>query len=585
MLDDLTILSRLLRLSRRYWTWMALGALLSTLTILANVGLMAMAGWFIAAMTVAGLAGALMNYLLPAAFIRLFAILRTGGRYLERLVTHEATFRLLSELRVWFYAHVEPLAPAQLQRHRGGDLLTRIQADIDTLQHAYLRVLVPVLVAVAGAAAVAALLGLYSRSMALVVLISLLACGVLLPLVMRAAGKRSGENLVATRAALRVALVDTVQGMGELRVYGAAQRQAQAIEALTAQICAEQTRLSRLSGISEGAVGLCASGAMWGSLLIGVALVGRGALQAPELPMLALLVLASFEAVGPLPLAFQRLGETLAAARRVFEIVDAQPQIPSTHAPSPQPHDSSLTMRGVRLRYDTQAPWALDGVDLDLAPGRCVAIVGPSGAGKTSIVRVALRFWEYQEGEIQLGGHDLRSYRPEDVRRLVAVVSQDTHLFNATIIENLRLAAPDASEEAIVRAARAAQIHDFIAALPDGYATEVGEVGVRLSAGQARRVAIARALLKDAPILLLDEPTENLDPQTERAVLESIERLMRGRTVLLITHKLALLRQRIDEVLVLERGRIVERGTNAERMRRRQRYAGHQARRSESAEE
>jgi len=253
MLDDLTILGRLLRLSRRYWTWMALGALLSTLTMLANVGLMAMAGWFIAAMTVAGLAGALMNYLLPAAFIRLFAILRTGGRYLERLVTHEATFRLLSELRVWFYAHVEPLAPAQLQRHRGGDLLTRIQADIDTLQHAYLRVLVPVLVAVAGAAAVAALLGLYSRSMALVVLISLLACGVLLPLVMRAAGKRSGENLVATRAALRVALVDTVQGMGELRVYGAAQRQAQAIEALTAQICAEQTRLSRLSGISEGA--------------------------------------------------------------------------------------------------------------------------------------------------------------------------------------------------------------------------------------------------------------------------------------------------------------------------------------------
>jgi len=534
---------------------------------------------------VAGLAGALMNYLLPAAFIRLFAILRTGGRYLERLVTHEATFRLLSEVRVWFYTHVEPLAPAHLQRHRSSDLLARIQADIDTVQHAYLRVLVPVLVAVIGVTVVTALIGLYSGAMALLVLTLLFLAGAILPLVMRAAGKRSGENLVATRAALRTALVDTVQGMGELRVYGAAQRQAQAIDAFTAQISAEQTRLSRLSGISEGAVGLCASGAMWGSLLIGVALVGEGALQLPELPMLALLVLASFEAVGPLPLAFQRLGETFAAARRVFEIVDAQPQIPSERAPSPQPRDSSLTMRGVRLRYDTQAPWALDGVDLDLAPSRCVAVVGPSGAGKTSIVRVALRFWEYQEGEIQLGGHDLRSYRPEDVRRLVAVVSQDTHLFNTTIIENLRLAAPDASEEAILRAARAAQIHDFIATLPDGYETEVGEAGVRLSAGQARRVAIARALLKDAPILLLDEPTENLDPRTERAVLESIERLMRGRAVLLITHKLALLRQRVDEVLVLERGRIVERGTHAERMRRAQRYAGHRERLRESAED
>ena len=576
MRDDLKLFVRLLGLSRRYLGWMALGALLSTVTVLANIGLLAVAGWFLAAMALAGAAGVLMNYFLPAALIRLFAILRAGGRYLERLVTHEATFRLLSELRVWFYEHLEPLAPARLQQYRGSDLLSRIQSDIDTLHHAYLRVLVPLLVAVTGVAIVVAVLSLYSFRVALLVLVLLLVAGVVIPLIMRRAGERSGAWIVETRAALRATLVDSVQGMGELRVYGAAERQAQQIEHLTQRISAEQMRLSGLSGISEGSVGLCANFAMWGTLLITATLVGSGTLRPPELPMLALLVLASFEAVGPLPLAFQKLGETFAAARRVFELVDARPEVVSADTPSPRPLDSSLVLRGLRLRYDHQAPWALDGLDLDLAAGKCIAVVGPSGAGKSSIVRVAVRFWEYQEGEARLGGHDLRSYRPEDVRDMIAVVSQDTHLFNATILENLRIAAPAADEQAIVRAARAAQIHDFIAELPEGYETYVGEAGVRLSAGQARRVAIARALLKDAPILLLDEPTENLDPQTERTVLEAIDRLMAGRTVLLITHKLGVLRNRLDEILVLERGRIVERGTHAELMRRGRHYAHYQ---------
>jgi len=576
MRNDLRILLRLLRLARPYWGWMALGALCSLLTVLANAGLMALAGWFIAAMAVAGAAGVLMNYLLPAAFIRLFAIVRTGGRYLERLTTHEATLRLLSELRVWFYERVEPLAPARLHPYRGGDLLSRIQSDMDTLQHAYLRVAAPALVAVVAVAVAVVVLGHYSGWVALVALLFLLLTGAAVPSAMRLAGERPGAALVESRGALRSALIDTVQGMGELSVYGAASRQARTVEALTRSASAHQMRLSRLAGLSEGAVGLCAGMALWITLLISIPLVGNGRLQAPELALVALLTLASFEAVGPLPLAFHRLGETLAAARRIFEIVDARPEIAPLSTPSPHPSDFTLTMRGVRLRYDARAAWALDGIDLALNPGRCVALVGASGAGKTSIVQVALRFWEYQEGDIRLGGQDLRSYQPEDVHNLIAVVSQDTHLFNTTIRDNLRLAAADAGEQAIVRAAQAAQVHDFIAALPEGYDTWVGEAGVRLSAGQARRVAIARALLKDAPILLLDEPTENLDPETERSVLEAIDRLMAGRSVLLITHKPALLEHRADEILVIERGRIVERGTHTDLLRTAGRYAEYQ---------
>jgi len=576
MLNDLRIIGRLLRLARRYRAWMALGALISTVTMLANVGLMAVAGWFIAAMAVAGTAGALMNYFLPSALIRSFAIVRTGGRYLERLVTHEATFRLLSELRVWFYQSIEPLAPARLQHTRGSDLLGRIQADVDTLHHAYLRVLVPALVAMVGVTAVTIVLSLYDVSLGGLVLVLLLLAGVVIPCVMRRMGERPGSALVEARTDMRSAVVDGLQGMGELRIYGAAGRQAQRIDGLSVRLGVAHRRLSGLSGISEGMVGLCASLAMWGTVVIAVALVARGTLQPPDLPMLALLVLASFEAVGPLPLAFQKLGETFAAARRLFELVDAQPEVAAVHTPSPQPRDTSIAMRGVRLRYEARGRWALDGLDLHLGAGTRTAIVGPTGAGKSSILRLLLRFWEYQEGEILLGGHDLRSYQPEDVRNLIAVVSQDTHLFNTTILENLRIAAPDADEQSIVRAAQAAQIHDFIVALPDGYRTYVGEAGVRLSGGQARRVAIARALLKNAPILLLDEPTEDLDPQTERAVLEAIDRLMAGRTVLLITHRLAALEDRVDEVLVLESGRIVERGSPGALTRAGGRYAHYQ---------
>jgi ATP-binding cassette subfamily C protein CydC len=279
----------------------------------------------------------------------------------------------------------------------------------------------------------------------------------------------------------------------------------------------------------------------------------------------------------PLPQAFQMLGQTLAAARRIFEIVDARPQVAEPEGPAPVPAHHGLELAGVEMRYGPDSPPALSGLDLALPPGRRVAVVGATGSGKSTLVNLLLRFWDYQAGSIRLGGHDLRAYPGEALRRHFAVVSQGTHLFTTTLRENLRVADPEASDGAMEAALETAQLLEFVRTRAEGLDTWVGEAGLTLSGGQARRVAIARALLKDAPVLLLDEPTEGLDAPTEQALMEALYRLMEGRSVLLITHRLVGL-ERMDEILVLDRGRVVERGTHAGLLAAGGVYAGMHAR-------
>ena len=552
---------RLLMLFMPYWRWMIAGAVLSLLTLLANVGLMAVSGWFIAAMALAGVAGSTLNYFTPAALIRGFAIVRTAGRYLERLLTHEATFRLLAQLRVWFYIRLEPLAPAALQAYRGADLLGRIQADIESLNHVYLRVLVPLIVAVSGTLLIVAALAIFSLPVAALALLFLLLAGLLLPLQMFRRGRAPGQRIVALRAALRETVIDDLQGLAELRVYGALAGHARHTDELSEQLIAAQTQMSRLSGFAQASLIGCATLAMWATLAVAIPQVLRGSLPPADLAMLALWVLAGFEAVLPLPFAMQMLGETLAAARRIFALADTPPLVPVPLEPRAMPARSDMQLQGVSMRYRDTDAWALHDLSFTLPAGGRLAVVGASGAGKSSLVSLLLRFRDYQAGSIQVGGVELRECAPEAIRSRIAVLSQDSYLFNATIRENLLVARPDAEQPALERACRDAQIHDFIVGLPDAYDTELGEAGVRFSGGQARRLAIARALLLDAPILVLDEPCEGLDAQTERALLGAIMRLMEGRSVLLITHRLSALAGLVDEVLVLDQGRLVQRGT------------------------
>lgn len=545
-------LRRLIALFRPYWSWMAAGAALSLATVLANVALMAVAGWFIASMALAGVTHLAFDYFTPAALIRACAIVRTGGRYLERLVTHEATLRLLARLRVWFYVRIEPLAPAGLGRVRGADLATRIQSDIDSLSNLYLRALVPVVAGGVGTLVIVAIVSAYSFPVASVALLFLLLAGAVLPCLGFASTREPARAGIALRAELHETVVDSLQGLGELQVYGAAPAYVQKVDQLSAQLIGQQKKLSHARGISQGALVVCASAAMWCTLLLAIPQVASSSLSPADVAMLAFLVLASFEAVMPIPTALQLVGESLAAARRIFDLADTSPPVQDRPEPVPLTARNDLVVRHLGFRYDDTLPWVLRDLSFELPAGGRLAIVGASGAGKSTLVQLLLRFLEYSTGRIELGGVELRECAAEAVRARIAVVSQDTYLFNDTIRANLLIARPGADQASLEAACRDAQLHEFICSLPHGYDTQVGEAGTRLSGGQARRLAIARALLRDAPILVLDEPTEGLDTVTGRALMSAIVKLMEGRSVVLITHKLTDATQAFDRMLVLD---------------------------------
>ncbi len=550
-------LIRLHRLFAPYRGWMLSGLGLACVTILANFGLLSLSGWFLAATGLVGLSSYAaqnrFNFFSPAAGVRFFATLRIVSRYAERLVTHEATFRLLAALRVWFYTRLEPLAPAVLQQYRAADLLSRIVADIDTLNLFYLRVYVPLLTALISGLLMVGFFLIFSGGAALALLAGLGFVGLCVPWLTGWLGARAGAEITETSAALRTEYVDAVQGMGELLTYGAAPRLTARATALNARLIGAQTDMSRLSGLGLAMSGLGTNFTLLAVLLAAGAKLVAGHMGAAELPLLALGAMAAFEAVAPLPGAFQYMGQIRAAAGRIFALADAKPAIPPPPMPAPEPAVFDLVLEDVSLRYAPDAPWALRHFSLNVPQGRHVGIVGATGTGKTTLINLLLRFHEYQEGLIRFGGHDLRAYASADMSRYVTVISQRSYLFHTTIRDNLLLANGAATEDELWHALDVAQLAAFVRAQPQGLDTLVGEAGVKLSGGQARRVALARAVLKAAPWLILDEPTEGLDAATEQDFLNDLAPLLAGRTVLYITHRPAGLRL-MDEVYALSDG-------------------------------
>ena len=550
--------ARLLALYRPYVWWIAASILVSLVSTLANIALMATSGWFITAMAAAGLAGGTMNYFTPAALIRALAILRTGGRYLDRLVSHEATFRLIGGLRGFVFARLEPLAPTALGNLRSGDIAERLRGDIDRLEMVFLRLISPLAVAILSSTIVIGVLARWNGALAAGAGLALVVAGFFAPALAALAGRAPSRAVTAVSVDIRTRLVDDLEGLAPLLLTGAAKSHFEALDRRMEDLLKAEARLARIGAFGQIGLGVAGEFAVVAVLYFGVPLVRSGALAGPDLTLAALAALAVFEAFGGVPTAFAGLFGTLASADRLFGLLDRKPNVVDPDSPIRLPQSFDLELNSVSLIYPDARRPALTNIDLSVREGARIAIIGASGAGKSRIADLLVRFRDPTGGEIRLGGEPLPQLAMDSIRSRIVIVGQSPHLFSATVSENLRLAQPEATEEALWSALATVQLDATIRALPDGLETQVGAAGTRLSGGQARRLAMARAMLTEASVLVLDEPTEGLDAETAQKLLDGVLRRTTGRTLLLLTHQLNGL-ERMDEIVTLDAGKIVER--------------------------
>jgi ATP-binding cassette subfamily C protein CydCD len=544
---------------------LALALLLGSLALGSAVGLMAVSGWLISR---ASEQPPVLHLMVAVTATRAFGIGRAVFRYAERLVSHDAVLRMLAELRVAVYARLERIAPAGLGRTRRGDLLSRLVADVDALQDYWLRWMLPAATAVlVGTGAVGFTAWLLPEAGA-VLAVGLLVAGVGVPLAGGAFARRAEQQLAPARGALATRVVDLLRGTAELTVAGALPRRLASTRDADRTLTRIAARQAAATALGGGLSALVCGLTVVGAAAVGVHAVFEGRLDGVCLAVVVLTPLAAFEAVSALPLAVQYRRRVVRSAERVHEILDAPVPVREPDRPLPPPATAfPLVLHGIGARYAGQERDALSGFDLTLTAGRRVAVVGVSGSGKTTLAQVLLRFLDAGAGTYTIGGVPAASLEGDAVRRYVGLCAQDAHLFDSSVRENLRLARTDATEDELRRALAGARLLDWVDALPDGLDTLVGEHGTRLSGGQRQRLALARALLAAFPVLVLDEPAEHLDLVTADALtadlLAATENPVavagtRPATVL-ITHRLRGL-EAVDEVVVLEAGRVVQRG-------------------------
>ena len=547
----MTTVRRLLAIAEVSRKRLALSVALGSATVLAGVGLMATAGYLISR---AAEHPAVLSLTVANVGVRFFGLARPLARYFERLTSHDLALRALGEARVRMYDAVEPLAPTQLGDHRQGDLLSRLVADVDSLQNLHLRRIGPRLVALVARAVAVGVAAAILPAAAIALAAGLLVAGIAVPAATVALQRRAGTIEAAARGELTAELVETMRGAQEIAVYGRVEERIGRLRDADSRLVRSARHAAFAEGAGEGLRLLIVGATVAAVLALAVSAHAAGSLDRVLVATLALLALASFEGVQPLAQGARELRETLAAGKRLLELADRDPAISDPPRPARLPDGPfAIALEGVRARYaDAESP-VLEDVDLRLEPGRRIALVGPSGAGKTTIANLLVRFLDPECGRVTLAGRDLRDYRQEDVRRAISVAGQDSHLFSTTIRDNVALGRPDASDGEVEDALRRARILDWVQSLPDGWNTLVGEEGRELSGGQRQRLVVARALLAGAPVLVLDEPTAHLDPETAAELIDDVLEANRTRTTLLITHRPEGL-GRMDEVLKLENG-------------------------------
>lgn len=559
-----------LALYKRHKWLLTLGVVLAIVTLLASIGLLTLSGWFLSASAVVGVAGIYsFNYMLPAAGVRGAAIIRTAGRYFERLVSHDATFRVLQHLRVATFSKLLPLSPAGLARFRQGELLNRIVADVDTLDHLYLRVISPLVGALVVILVVTIGLSVLDVTLALTLGGIMLATLLLLPPLFYRAGKPTGEHITQLRGQYRQQLTSWLQGQAELMLFNASDRYRKQMEKTEQRWQEAQRRQAELTALSQALMLLIGGIAVIVMLWMPSEGVGGNGQPGALIALFVFCALAAFEALAPVTGAFQHLGQVIASARRITQITEQQPEVTFSQQAPQSFSQVALNLDGVTFRYPQQSAPALKDISLQVAAGEHIAILGRTGCGKSTLLQLLTRAWDPANGQIQLNDQPLSDLSETTLRQAMSVVPQRVHLFSATLRDNLLLAAPQASDGKLIDILERVGLEKLLE--DSGLNSWLGEGGRQLSGGELRRLAIARALLRDAPLMLLDEPTEGLDATTESQILDLLNEVMRDKTVLMVTHRLRGL-ARFNQIIVMDNGQIIEQGSHAELLAKQGRY-------------
>ncbi|MEC6832051.1 heme ABC transporter ATP-binding protein/permease CydC [Photobacterium toruni] len=561
-----------LKLYRKHWFGLTLGMILGLLTLLSAISLLTLSGWFIAASAVAGLTligSQTFNYMVPGAGVRGFSMARTAGRWGERVVSHNATFKLLADLRLFFFRKLTPLIPGRHANLRDADLLNRLVADVDAMDHVYLRLVSPLIIGVLGIVLVTGFLAWFDPTIGFTLGGILLALMIILPLVFYRLGKRNGETLTYAKANYRITLLDWIQGHAELLLFNAEERYRQQAEAEQDKLLDAQRKMAGLTGLANGLL-MAATG--WTLVLIlWIAANGiAGHAPNPFVAMVAFTTMASFEMMMPVAGAFQYLGQTLSSAKRLNEIIEATPDTVFDPKGYNAIAKGNINFTDISYTYYGSDKPVVKHLSLDIKQGQKLALLGRTGCGKSTLLQLLTRSWDPQQGSISIDGVPLPTWSEPALRNAITVVSQRVDLFNGSLRENLVLAKPDASDQQFVDVLNKVGLNSLLD--DNGLDTWLGDGGRHISGGERRRIGIARALLHDAPILLLDEPTEGLDRRTEQQILSLLLEFAKDKTVVFITHRLVGL-DSMDQICLMDEGEIIERGQHQQLLAQNGRYA------------
>ena len=541
-----------------------LGLVLMITGLASSIGLLTTSGWFLAATAIAGL-GTLFNFFYPSASVRGLAIGRTLFRYFEKLVTHDATFRILAKLRVQVFEKIIPLSPAVLNRYRNSDLLNRLVSDVDTLDSLYLRLIAPFITAIFVILAMCIGLSFVNAPLALGLGASLLLLVFVIPTVFYQLGKKFGDKLVHSRALYRTQFLEFIQAQAELLLFNAEDKLKDNMAKTEANWQADQQKEANLSGFSTALSlflnGLIIAAMLWFS---SQAEFGNDEYRMAFIALFTFAALASFEILMPLGSAFLHIGQVIASAERVTDIIEQQPLVTfNGKSEFDQNATTLIEAKDLSFTYPERQNRALENLNLTIQKGKKVAILGKTGSGKSTLLQLLVRNYDANQGELLLAGKPIADYAENTLRSQFCFLTQRVHVFSDTLRQNLQFAsAVNISDEKMIEVLNQVGLGKLLEQ-EQGLDIWLGDGGRPLSGGEQRRLGLARILLNDAPILLLDEPTEGLDRETERQILRLILAHAENKTLIMVTHRLTAIEQ-FDELCVIDEAKLIEKGTYAE---------------------